>query len=159
MCKGSNNSRKQAHFKPLHCFYPVSCPENPFTMRCCLMAKFFFLLLVSILITGWGKKSFMTRITTRGMFHFFSNCFHFSRHYLTDSELFCKVALRQLRPGPALSLSCISWSSPSDGSPLMPFSDVSYWWQGKVASVDLWCLSLPACAAPVQTTEDSQRTS
>lgn len=96
------------------------------------------------------------------MFLFFSNCSHYSQHYLADSGLFWKVVPPQLspaRPGLALSLSCISWSSPSDGSPLMPFSVVAYWWHGKVASVVLWCLNLSACAAPVQTTEDSQRTS
>lgn len=33
MREGSNNSRQQAHFKPRHSIYPVSCPENPVTTR------------------------------------------------------------------------------------------------------------------------------
>lgn len=34
----------------------------------------------------------------------------------------------------------------------MPFSDVGYWWQGRVASVDLWCHHTLACVAPVEMT-------
>lgn len=72
-------------------------------------------------------------------------------HSITSQiqSYFAKLSLASCGQAPALSLSCISWSSPSDGSPLMPFLDVGYWWQGKVASLDLWCLSSPACVAPV----------
>lgn len=99
--------------------FPVQ--KTPVTERCCLTANF-FLLVGSVLMAGSENKFHGQSNNFWGV-----NCSHYSQHYLAGSELFCKVVPRQLRlQARALSLSCISRSLPSDGSPLMPFSDVDH---------------------------------
>lgn len=110
---------------------PVSCVEHAGSMRCSWMADFSYCLLQI-----WeqdGRRHFIVAFKiSRIKFRF-----PFTASRGLTMGIFAKSLLVSRATSPTLSFSCISWSSPSDGSPLMPLSDVCCRRSRRVASVDL----------------------